>query len=85
MVVAKSLASSDSRTCLGMLALRLLAIQAETGPVSAVDQHSYPDPATARLGCLLAVVAISSMRAAPVSWKCHIHGNASLRRRHPGL
>lgn len=68
-----------------MLALRSLAIQAGTGPVSADQQRSYRDPTTARLGYLLAVAAISLMRAAPVSWKCHIHGNASLRRRHPGL
>lgn len=76
MVVVVGLASSDSPTCPGMLVLRLLAIQAGTGQVSADQQHSYLDPVTARLGYLLAVAAALSMRAAPVSWRCHIHGTA---------
>lgn len=67
MEVARALASSDSPICPGMLALHLLAIQAESEQVSADQRRSYPDLVTARLGYLLALAAILSMRAALVS------------------
>lgn len=72
----EGLGSSDSPTSPGILVLLLLGSRAGTGQASADQQHSYRSPLSGRLGCLLAVAAAWSMRAAPVSWKCHIRDNA---------
>lgn len=74
--VGESLASSGSPTTHDMLALPHRSIRVGSGLESAAQQYSYPYPVIARLALLLPAAAIWSMLAAPVSWRCHIHGIA---------